>query len=239
MRHRSRAWAGLFFVVGLCALIMILRSRAVVAAMHRLHRARAAPLALTPTALSRQAATSFGGPQQNTSACLDSRWAAHDAQLGLGELLRQRRPQRLLEVGCYVGYAAVQLSPLLGPEGRWYQVLDTDTSPAYVSHVQHSLRMAGLHSRVIVLTGRLQDVWNASLGGLYDLVLLAHWEDEQDALAFLEDRHALRAGTLVVADAVDDAFQQFAENYLAQVRDEERYALAEPVVGGAEVYRRL
>eukprot|EP00668_Euglena_longa_P042396 GGOE01056076.1.p1 GENE.GGOE01056076.1~~GGOE01056076.1.p1 ORF type:complete len:239 (+),score=68.37 GGOE01056076.1:129-845(+) len=238
MWHRFRAVSVLVFVLGLSSFIMLLRSRAVLGVMLRLHRSKPAPLAST-TALTRQVASSFGGPQQNMSACLDGKWVAHDAQQGLVELLKQRKLKHVIEVGCYIGYAVVQLSMLLGEEGHWYQVLDRNTPQLYVDHIQHSLRIAGLQTKVILLVGSMVHVWNASLLPPYDLVLLSHWEDEQDALAFLEDHKALRSGTLVVADTVDPAFEQFAENYLTQVRDEERYSLTEVAVQGAEVYRRL
>ena len=145
---------------------------------------KAAAIVRSPTAatarerraLERQAATAFGGPSSNASACLDTRWAAHDAQQGLSALLRRRHVSRVLEIGCYVGYACVELAHFVGPGGAWYQVVDHETPHLYIDHVRQSLRVAGLERTVSLLVGTLETAAASLIGSPFDVILLNHWE---------------------------------------------------------------
>ena len=98
-------------------------------------------------------------------------------------MMKQRPISRVLEVGCYVGYAVLQLAPLLERGGQWYQVVDHETSHQYVDHVKQSIASAGLPVHVEVIVGTLEMAAHEGLRmSPFDAILLNHWEVATPAL---------------------------------------------------------
>jgi predicted O-methyltransferase YrrM len=114
----------------------------------------------------------------------------------LGALAAATKAQRILEVGCGLGYSALWLADGAGPHGT---VETCEKEPLHAELARRQFELQGAGSRITVLAGRALDVL-AGLRGPYDLIFADGDPDEY--LADLD--HFLRllkpGGTLITSN---------------------------------------
>jgi catechol O-methyltransferase len=127
----------------------------------------------------------------------------------LEQAIERVRPQRVLELGAYVGYSALRIARMLPEGGHLYSV---EFSPANAEIARRIVAHAGVTDRVTFVTGqlgddgktiaRLRDEHGFAAGNL-DLVFIDHAKD-----AYVPDLERILAagwlheGSVVVADNV-------------------------------------
>lgn len=109
------------------------------------------------------------------------------------DLLRVRRGERVLELGCGVGGALVALARAAGPEGR---VVGLDLSPGMISQASARLRRAGLTDRAALLVGDATSIpWpDASFDALFMAFTLELFDTPEIPLVLAECRRVLLPG---------------------------------------------
>ncbi|XP_064128636.1 catechol O-methyltransferase isoform X1 [Loxodonta africana] len=157
--------------------------------------------------------------------CSQKEWAMNVGDkkgLIVDEVVQERRPMVLLELGAYCGYSAVRMARLLQPGAR---LLTIELNPVYASITQQMLDFAGLQDKVTVLVGASQDVIPQLKKkhdvDTLDMVFLDHWKDRYlpDTL-LLEECGLLQKGTVLLADNV---ICPGAPEFLAYVRQSDRF----------------
>ncbi|KAM6155935.1 catechol O-methyltransferase [Rhynchocyon petersi] len=157
--------------------------------------------------------------------CSQKEWAmnvGNEKGLIVDEVVRECRPQMLLELGAYCGYSAVRMARLLPPGAR---LLTIELNPDYAAITQQMLDFAGLQDKVTVVIGASQDIipklkQQHDVHTL-DMVFLDHWKDRYlpDTL-LLEECGLLRKGTVLLADNV---IVPGAPKFLKHVRESSRF----------------
>ncbi|XP_023580823.1 catechol O-methyltransferase isoform X1 [Trichechus manatus latirostris] len=170
-----------------------------------------------------------GDPQSVLNAidtyCSQKEWAMNvgdEKGLIVDEVVRERNPMVLLELGAYCGYSAVRMARLL-PHGS--HLLTIELNPAFAAITQQMVDFAGLQDKVTVLVGASQDIIpqlkkKHDIDKL-DMVFLDHWKDRYlpDTL-LLEECGLLQKGTVLLADNV---ICPGAPDFLAHVRGSDRF----------------
>jgi len=86
-------------------------------------------------------------------------------------LVRGCRAERVLEIGCGLGYSAAWLAEAAGPRGK---VLTIERDPVHADLAQEMLKEAGLDDRIQILRGEANEVVKA-LNGRYRLIYDDAW----------------------------------------------------------------
>jgi predicted O-methyltransferase YrrM len=135
----------------------------------------------------------------------------------LGDLVRRRRPRRVVEVGSLFGYSAIVIAGHLPRGGRLTCV---EANPYLAMFVEANVREAGLGGRVTVVTGDGRAVL-PTLPSPVDLAFIdAAKEQYLEYLQALEPK--LAPGAVVVADNTK-MFRTAVRPYLDHVRGSGRY----------------
>jgi len=127
----------------------------------------------------------------------------------LEQAIDRVRPQRVLELGAYVGYSALRIARILPDGGHLYSV---EFSPANAEIARRIVAHAGVAERVTIVTGQLGDdgktiarlqADHGFAAGNLDLVFIDHAKE-----AYVPDLERILAagwlheGSVVVADNV-------------------------------------
>ena len=135
----------------------------------------------------------------------------------LEDLVREHRPQRILEVGALVGYSAILMARLLPTGGRIWTL---EADPRAVHRSRQNIQRAGLEDRIELVPGDARENI-PKLVGPWDLVFLDGAKEEYlDYLHLAEPQ--IPKGGLVVADNVG-IFAATLAPYLDYVRNSGKY----------------
>ncbi|MEM1552762.1 MAG: O-methyltransferase, partial [Candidatus Bathyarchaeia archaeon] len=131
----------------------------------------------------------------------------------LVDLIRERKPKRVLEIGTLVGYSAI----LMGKElESGAELITLEIDPNVAERAKENIQRAGLAATIMVLVGDARELL-PSLPGTFDLVFVdAEKEQYLEYLKLLESK--LHPGSVVVADNATHA-----PEYLAYVRGSGKY----------------
>lgn len=131
----------------------------------------------------------------------------------LVDLVRERKPKRVLEIGTLVGYSAI----LMGKElESGAELITLEIDPNAAERAKENIQRAGLAATIMVLVGDARELL-PSLPGTFDLVFIdAEKEQYLEYLKLLESK--LHPGSVVVADNA-----AHAPEYLAYVRGSGKY----------------
>src|SRR3990172_7871424 len=111
----------------------------------------------------------------------------------LAGIVRTAGAQRILEIGCGLGYSALWLAEAAGPDGR---VETIDRFPEHVALARRYVEEAALGQRVAVLQGEGADILQA-LAGPYDVIHDDGWFAHEPAY-FDQMIDLLRPGGLLI-----------------------------------------
>ena len=135
----------------------------------------------------------------------------------LAHIIRKVKPQRILEVGTFVGYSTIMMGKELG-EGS--EIVTIEIDPDEAEMAKENIIMAELKVNVRVLTGDAMELI-PTVEGEIDMVFLdADKSEYLEYLKLVEPR--LHKESVVVADNAG-SFTRSMEGYLEYVRDSGRY----------------
>lgn len=107
------------------------------------------------------------------------------------------RPQRILEVGTFTGYATLCLAEGLSPQG---ELITIEANPELAWFIEKYKKKAGLSTQITSITGRAEEVI-PKLQGTFDLAFIdAGKRDYPNHYSLVIDR--LNPGGLILADNV-------------------------------------
>jgi len=132
----------------------------------------------------------------------------------LVKVIREIRPERVLEVGTLIGYATILMGKELGSDARLITI-EIDANNAKTA--KGNVRKAEIPPTVEVLVGDAIEVI-PRLEGMFDLVFIdADKTEYLDYLRLIEEK--LHRGSVIVADNVEHA-----PSYLDYVRSSGKYS---------------
>ena len=135
----------------------------------------------------------------------------------LAEVLRNHRPNRILEVGALYGYSAILMGKH-SPAG--VEIISVEKNPEHVRITRENIKRAHLEDRIKVAHGDGIEVLHR-LSGKFDLVFLD--ADKTQYLTYLKAiEEKLPKGSVVVADNVG-IFRDQMLDYLEYVRNNGPY----------------
>lgn len=120
------------------------------------------------------------------------------------DVVRARKPRRVVEVGTFLGYSAVRIGAALAPGAT---VVCVEFSPEFAATATKIIDRAGLASSVTVIVGKGEDASPEVLKRLQnapaDLIFLDHCKEcYAPDLERFERAGIVAPGTVVVADNV-------------------------------------
>jgi catechol O-methyltransferase len=124
----------------------------------------------------------------------------------LDQAVKEKSPQRVLELGTYIGYSSIRMSQFLPPNGKIYTV---EMSEHNYNVAKAMIEYAGLSNKIEIVLGTLNDQGGKTLHYLktqtstFDLVFIDHWKEVYlpDTIRLL-DAKLLSKGSIIVADNV-------------------------------------
>jgi len=129
-------------------------------------------------------------------------------------IIREIKPNRVLEVGTLIGYSAILMGKELSSNAN---LITVEINPNVAKMAKDNIQRASIPPKVEVLVGDAIEVI-PKLEGMFDLVFIdAEKSEYLDYLRLLEDK--LHKGSVVVADNVEQA-----PRYLHYVRRSGKYA---------------
>jgi len=115
----------------------------------------------------------------------------------LDEAVVKHKPEKVLEVGTFVGYSAIRIGRLLGRDGRM-TCLEVD--PERADRARANIAKAGLGDRIKVVVGDAKETI-PTVGGRLDLLFLD--ANKGEYLTYLRlAEPMLHSGSVVVSDNV-------------------------------------
>ncbi|XP_072269874.1 catechol O-methyltransferase-like [Pyxicephalus adspersus] len=139
--------------------------------------------------------------------CRHREWAMNvgdEKGLILDEVVKERDPSIILELGTYCGYSAIRIARLLKPGARMFTL---EMNPVHAAVAKQMIEFAGVQDKVNVLEGSTEDIipqlkqkYNVDV---LDFVFLDHAKDRYKAdTILLEECHMLKKGSVLLADNV-------------------------------------
>ncbi|XP_075197883.1 catechol O-methyltransferase-like [Anomaloglossus baeobatrachus] len=139
--------------------------------------------------------------------CRDVEWAMNvgdEKGLIVDEVVKERDPSVILELGTYCGYSATRIARLLRPEARVFTI---ELDPVHAAVAKQMVDFAGLQDQVKVLEGatgtvipQLKEKYNVDT---VDFVFLDHAKEQYTPdTKLLEECHLLKEGSILLADNV-------------------------------------
>lgn len=117
------------------------------------------------------------------------------------QVIRQRKPKRLLEVGTFLGYMSIRIARSMPADAK-LTTLEIDPDNYAASKRIRSKALGARDRSVVALKANATEAI-PSLKGPFDFVLMDHWKPDYAAdLEALRKRGLLADGCLVVADNV-------------------------------------
>jgi len=148
-----------------------------------------------------------------------SQWPIIGPERGkfLDEAVKRHKPQRVLEVGTFVGYSAIRMARLLEPGGR---IVCVEIDPERAEIAKRNAERAGLGRVIEVRVGDAKKII-PTLPQEFDLVFLD--ADKTEYLNYLKlVEPKLPGGAVVVADNVK-RYETVLKDYLSYVRESGAY----------------
>ena len=135
----------------------------------------------------------------------------------LADLVRQNRPNRILEVGTLIGYSAITMGKELDSDA---EIVTIEIDEWEADAARENIKEAEIKPRVKVIVGDALDVI-PELEGEFDMVFLDATKYEYlDYLRLVEDK--IRKGSVIIADNVGPRAYA-TRDYIDYVRGSERY----------------
>lgn len=139
--------------------------------------------------------------------CRNLEWAMNvgdEKGLIVDDVVIERDPSVILELGTYCGYSAIRIARLLRPEAR---VFTLELNPVHAAVAKQMIEFAGLQDKVKVLEGptgtiipQLKEKHNVDT---LDFVFLDHAKDQYTPdTKLLEECRMLKEGSVLLADNV-------------------------------------
>ncbi|XP_069817181.1 catechol O-methyltransferase-like [Dendropsophus ebraccatus] len=139
--------------------------------------------------------------------CRDVEWAMNvgdEKGLIVDEVVKERDPAIVLELGTYCGYSAIRIARLLKPEAHLFTL---ELNPVHAAVAKQMIEFAGVEDKVKVLEGatesiipQLKEKHNVDT---LDFVFLDHAKDRYTPdTKLLEELRLLREGSVLLADNV-------------------------------------
>lgn len=137
----------------------------------------------------------------------------------LEELIRKKKPKRVLEIGTLVGYSAIKIIRNLRANS---ELVTIEIDPAHARTALQNIKKAGMEGKATIVIGNaLSEI--PKLSGKFDFVFIdAAKEDYIDYLLLLEKHGLLGEKATILADNVK-MFQSEVKDYLDYVRNSGRY----------------
>ena len=140
----------------------------------------------------------------------------------LDEIIKEYKPNNLLELGTYCGYSSLRIARLLNPKANFYTVECNENYAAVADEIH---RFAGMQDKIKIVIGdsskAIQDMSKKQEVGSFDLVFLDHRKQfyKRD-LILLEELGMLHTGSVIVAD---NCVYPGCPDYLEYVRNNPKY----------------
>ncbi len=135
----------------------------------------------------------------------------------LARIVRRVKPQRILEIGTFVGYSAIMMGKEL-EEGA--EIVTIEIDPDEAEMAKENISMAELNINVRVLKGDALEHISTVEGGIDMVFLDADKSEYREYLRLVEPK--LHQGSVVVADNAG-SFSRSMWGYLEYVRNSGRY----------------
>jgi len=139
----------------------------------------------------------------------------------LDRFLLEKKPQKALELGSYLGYSGLRIARLLPPGGKLNTIELNEEHAAIARQVyQH----AGVHDRVTLIQGDSRDAIESmrkEAAGKFDFIFIDHWKDvyKRDLILLMEGG-LLERGAVIVAD---NTLYPGCPEYLEYVRGSDKF----------------
>src|SRR5437667_5405948 len=135
----------------------------------------------------------------------------------LTEIVKEKRPKRILEVGALYGYSAILMAKNSPPKA---EIISVEKNPEHVRMAMENIRRANMEGRIRIIEGDGRTELER-LSGSFDLVFLD--AEKTQYLAYLKAvEQNLHKGSVLVADNVG-IFKDQMGDYLEYVRKKGAY----------------
>ena len=135
----------------------------------------------------------------------------------LDEAVIEHKPKRVLEVGTFVGYSAIRIGRLLGPDGR---VLCLEIDQVRAEIAKRNIARAGLSGKIRLVLGDAKKTI-PTIGGGLDFIFLD--ADKTEYLMYLRlAEPMLHSGSVVASDNVE-RHKAALKDYLEHIRNSGLY----------------
>lgn len=137
----------------------------------------------------------------------------------LEELVRKKKPRKVLEIGALVGYSAIKIIRNLPKDGKLATI---EIDPDIAKVAKQNLKLAGMEDKATVIVGNaLKEI--PKLKDKFDFVFIDAAKDLYlEYLLLLEKHDLLDKKATLLADNVK-MFKADVEDYLEYVRKSGRY----------------
>lgn len=135
----------------------------------------------------------------------------------LADLVRNKKPRRVLEIGTLVGYSAILMAKNLSGEGK---ITSVEINPELAQIARENIKRAGFEDKVEIIVGDALEVLPKLSESLDFVFIDAAKEEYLSYLKLIEDK--LSPGAVIVADNAK-IFAEAMSDYLSYVRDSGKY----------------
>ena len=133
------------------------------------------------------------------------------------DLIHQKKPKRILEVGTLIGYSAITMGKELDSEA---EIITIEIDEWEAIKARENIKKAEIKPRIKVIVGDALDII-PRLEGEFDMVFLDAAKNEYlDYLKLIEDK--LHKGSVIVADNIGRRTYS-TRNYVDYVRNSGKY----------------
>ena len=135
----------------------------------------------------------------------------------LVDVVKDKKPKRILEIGTYVGYSAILMAEAVGANTK---IVTIEVDPENAEIARENIKKAGFEDRVEIKVGYAKELI-PTLSATFDFMFIdAAKEDYLDYLKLAEGN--LQNGAVVVADNVK-IFKEDMLDFLEYVRESGKY----------------
>lgn len=135
----------------------------------------------------------------------------------LVDVVKDKKPKRILEIGTYVGYSAILMAEAVGANTK---IVTIEVDPENAEIARENIKKAGFEERVEIEVGDAKELI-PTLSATFDFIFIdAAKEDYLDYLKLVEEK--LEEGAVVVADNVK-IFKDDMRDFLEYVRESGKY----------------
>lgn len=128
----------------------------------------------------------------------------------VNEKIEEVSPKLMVELGCYLGYSAIQFaSHLTAPGARYYSF---EVNPVFAGLARKLIDLAGLSQKVEIIVGKASESLIAFSENLldkkkgyvaFDFIFIDHWKDLYvPDFRLMESLNLIAPGTIIAADNI-------------------------------------